>query len=241
MKIEGRNAVTEALKSGKTIDKVLVAEGNMDGSAKVLFAKLKDAKIKIQVCPRNVLDKESETGRHQGFIAYASDFVYSSVDDILNVAKEKNQPPFIVVVDNLEDPHNLGGIIRSAEIFGVHGIIIPKHRSVSVNDTVIRVSVGASEYVKIARVTNINQTINYLKEQNIWVTGLDMDGEDIRKADLSGAVALVVGGEDVGISPLTKKLCDRVVSIPMCGKINSLNASVAGGIAMYNASISRIK
>lgn len=235
MKIEGRNAVFEALKAGKTIDKVLVADGSLDGSAKVLFAKLRDAKIKIQVCPRNVLDKESESGRHQGFIAYASDFVYSEVDDILALAKEKNEAPLIVVVDNLEDPHNLGGIIRSAEIFGAHGIIIPKHRSVAVNDTVIRVSVGATEYVKIAKVTNINQTLDTLKEKGLWIIGADMEGENIRNTDLSGPVALVVGGEGVGISPLTRKLCDKIVSIPMRGKINSLNASVAAGIVLYEA------
>ncbi len=236
MKIEGRNAVSEALKSGKTIDRVLVAEGNTDGSAKVLYAKLKDAKIKVQVVKRAVLDKESETGRHQGFIAFATDFVYSSVDDILEYAKQKGEDPLIVILDSLEDPHNLGGIIRSSEVFGVHGIIIGKHRSVSVNDTVIRVSEGASEYVKVAKVVNINTEIEKLKKQGLWVIGADMDGENIAKSDLKGGIALVIGGENVGISPLTRKLCDKVVKIPMKGKINSLNASVAAGICLYEAS-----
>lgn len=236
MKIEGRNAVSEALKSGKTIDRVLVAEGNTDGSAKVLYAKLKDAKIKVQVVKRAVLDKESETGRHQGFIAFATDFVYSSVDDILEYAKQKGEDPLIVILDSLEDPHNLGSIIRSSEVFGVHGIIIGKHRSVSVNDTVIRVSEGASEYVKVAKVVNINTEIEKLKKQGLWVIGADMDGEDIGKSDLKGGIALVIGGENVGISPLTRKLCDKVVKIPMKGKINSLNASVAAGICLYEAS-----
>ncbi|MBR1971781.1 MAG: 23S rRNA (guanosine(2251)-2'-O)-methyltransferase RlmB [Clostridia bacterium] len=236
MKIEGRNAVSEALKSGKTIDRVLVAEGNTDGSAKVLYAKLKDAKIKVQVVKRAVLDKESETGRHQGFIAFATDFVYSSVDDILEYAKQKGEDPLIVILDSLEDPHNLGSIIRSSEVFGVHGIIIGKHRSVSVNDTVIRVSEGASEYVKVAKVVNINTEIEKLKKQGLWVIGADMDGENIAKSDLKGGIALVIGGENVGISPLTRKLCDKVVKIPMKGKINSLNASVAAGICLYEAS-----
>lgn len=239
MKIEGRNAITEALRSGKTIDKVLVAEGNTDGSAKVLFAKLKDAKIKIQVCKRNVLDKESETGRHQGFIAYATDFVYSEVSEILEVARERNESPFIVVLDSLEDPHNLGSIMRSAEIFGAHGIIIGKHRSVSVNDTVIRVSEGASEYVKVARVTNITNTLEELKKEGLWVIGVDMKGEDIRTSDMTGGIALVVGGEGNGISPIVRKACDKVVSIPMHGKINSLNASVAAGIALYESAKGR--
>ena len=236
MKIEGRNAVSEALKSGKTIHRVLVAEGNTDGSAKVLYAKLKDAKIKVQVVKRAVLDKESETGRHQGFIAFATDFVYSSVDDILEYAKQKGEDPLIVILDSLEDPHNLGSIIRSSEVFGVHGIIIGKHRSVSVNDTVIRVSEGASEYVKVAKVVNINTEIEKLKKQGLWVIGADMDGENIAKSDLKGGIALVIGGENVGISPLTRKLCDKVVKIPMKGKINSLNASVAAGICLYEAS-----
>ena len=236
MKIEGRNAVSEALKSGKTIDRVLVAEGNTDGSAKVLYAKLKDAKIKVQVVKRAVLDKESETGRHQGFIAFATDFVYSSVDDILEYAKQKGEDPLIVILDSLEDPHNFGSIIRSSEVFGVHGIIIGKHRSVSVNDTVIRVSEGASEYVKVAKVVNINTEIEKLKKQGLWVIGADMDGENIAKSDLKGGIALVIGGENVGISPLTRKLCDKVVKIPMKGKINSLNASVAAGICLYEAS-----
>ena len=239
MKIEGRNAVAEALKSGKTIDKVLVADGNTDGSAKVLFAKLKAAKVKIQVCPRAVLDKESETGRHQGFIAFATDFAYSELGDLLGVAREKNEPPFILVLDGLEDPHNLGGIMRSAEIFGAHGIVIGKHRSVSVNDTVIRVSEGASEYVKVAKVTNIANALETLKKEGLWIIGADMQGEDIRKADLSGAIALVVGGEGNGISPIVKKACDKVVSIPMRGKLNSLNASVAAGIALYECAKGR--
>ncbi len=233
MKIVGRNAVAEAIRNNKTIDKVLVAEGNMDGSAKVLFSKIKNAGIKIQVCKKNVLDKECEGERHQGFIAFASDFVYSSVEDILQVANERNQPAMVVVLDCLEDPHNLGSIMRTCECLGIHGIVIPKNRSVTVTDTVIRVAQGASEYVKVAKVTNIAQTLDLLKEKGLWVIGADMDGEDIRTADLTGPVAICIGGEGKGLGVLTRKNCDKVVSIKMCGEINSLNASVATGITLY--------
>lgn len=235
MKIEGRNAVAEALRSGRTIEKVLVSEGNMDGSAKLLFGKIKDAKIKIQVCKRSVLDTESEGGRHQGFIAFATDFVYSEIEEILEYAKSRNEAPLLVALDCLEDPHNLGSIIRTCECLGAHGIIITKNRSVTVNDTVIRVAQGASEYVKIAKVTNLNQTLEALKKENLWIIGADMEGEDIRSADLAGNICLVIGGEGQGISTLTKKNCDKLVSIKMNGKINSLNASVATGIALYEA------
>ncbi len=239
MKIEGRNPLMEALKSGRTIDRVIVAKGNMDGSARKLMAMLRDAKIKTQVVDRSILDKESEAGRHQGFIAFVTDYRYATVDDILEVAREREQDPFLMILDGVEDPHNLGSIIRTAECLGVHGIIIPKHRAVSVNDTVMRVAQGAAEYVKIARVTNINQEIEKLKKENIWVIGADAAGEDIRKANLTGAVALVVGGEDTGITPLTRKLCDLVVSIPMVGKINSLNASVAAAVCAFEIAKTR--
>ncbi|MEG1520009.1 MAG: 23S rRNA (guanosine(2251)-2'-O)-methyltransferase RlmB, partial [Clostridia bacterium] len=204
-------------------------------SAKVLFAKIKEANIKIQVCKRNVLDTESEGGRHQGFIAFATEFVYSELSDILEFAKSKNQPPLLVALDCLEDPHNLGSIIRTCECLGAHGIIITKNRSVTVNDTVMRVAQGASEYVKIAKVTNLNQTLDNLKKEGLWIIGADMDGEDIRSADLSGAVCLVIGGEGQGVSQLTKKTCDKLISIKMNGQINSLNASVATGIVLYEA------
>ena len=170
---------------------------------------------------------------HQGCIGYCSDFVYSDIDDIFALAESRNQPPFIVVLDGIEDPHNLGSILRSCECGGVHGVIIGKNRQVAVTDTVIKVAEGAAEYVHVARVVNINDAIREIKERGVWVYALDMGGEDIYKANLKGAVALVVGAEGKGVSRLTKQLCDGVLSLPMFGKINSLNASVAAALGIY--------
>lgn len=240
MKIEGRNAINEAIISNKTIDKVMVSDSNLDGAAKVLFAKLKKKGIKIQTVSRNILDKQSETGHHQGFIAFASDFVYSTTEEILEYAEEKGEAPFVIMLAGLNDPHNLGSIMRTCECLGVHGIIIPKNRSVSVTDTVVHLSEGASEYVKVAKVTNINREIEKLKEKGLWIFGADMAGEDIRKTDLSGPIAIVIGAEGDGLPTLVKKNCDKLIAIKMSGKINSLNASVAAAVTIFEATKSRI-
>ncbi len=228
MKIQGKNAVHEALKSGATIDTLLVEKGlNHE-----IIALARKNKVKIQFVDKRVLDKNSPDGRHQGFVAETSEFVYSSVEDILNAKRERH---FIVVLDGVEDPHNLGSVLRVCECAGADGVIIPKNRSASVNETVVRVSAGASAHVKVARVTNLNQTIELLKKQNIFVFAADMDGRSVYQTDLSGDVAVVIGGEGGGVSRLTKELCDGVISLPLKGKVNSLNASVAAGIIVYEA------
>ena len=184
-------------------------------------------------CDKKSLDRAAEGAAHQGCIGYASDFNYSDIDDIFAISESKGEPPFIVIADGIEDPHNLGSIIRSCECGGVHGVIIGKNRQVAVTDTVIKVAEGAAEYVKVARVTNINDAIREIKDRGVWVYALDMGGEDIYKANLLGATALVVGAEGKGVSRLTKQLCDGVLSLPLRGKINSLNASVAAALGIY--------
>lgn len=228
MKIEGKNAVLEAIKSGVTIEKILCQK---DVNHEIISL-ARQNKIKIQYADKQTLDKNSVEKRHQGFIAYTSEFTYSSLEEILQSKKERH---FIVLIDGLEDPHNLGSILRVCECAGVDGVIIPLNRSVAVTDTVVRVSAGASSHIKVARVNSINNTIEKLKKLNIWTYCLDAEGQSIYKTDLKGDLALVVGGEGKGVSPLTKKLCDGAVSLPMFGKINSLNASVACGIALYEA------
>ncbi len=230
MKIEGKNAVAEAIREGR-LDCLYVE----NGAKHPVISEALNNGVKVKYVMKNVLDKESETGRHQGFVGITRDFEYCDTDDILEEAKNRNQPPLIVVLDGIEDPHNLGSIIRSAECAGVHGIIIPKNRSAQVNETVIRCSAGAAVHMKIARVTNINHEIEYLKEKGVWVYAADMDGQCVYDADLSGATAIVIGSEGFGVKRLTKELCDGVVSLPICGKVNSLNASVACGILVYEA------
>lgn len=193
----------------------------------------KAAGIPVRFCDRAAMDRAAEGAVHQGCIGYAVDFEYSDIDEILGVARERNEPPFVIVLDGIEDPHNLGSILRSGECGGVHGVIIGKNRQTPVNDTVIKVAEGAAEYVKVARVVNINDAIRELKTKNVWVYALDMGGDDIYEKDLSGAVALVVGAEGAGVSRLTKQLCDGVASIPMRGNINSLNAGVAAALGIY--------
>ncbi|MCL2556290.1 MAG: 23S rRNA (guanosine(2251)-2'-O)-methyltransferase RlmB [Firmicutes bacterium] len=232
MKIEGKNAVLEALKSGTTIDKLIVQKGLKDPLSQRIIDEAKSKGIRVSFYEKTILDKES-SGKHQGFLAEVTDFNYSSVDEILNHAKQKDKPPFIVILDGVEDPHNLGSILRVAECAGVDGVIIPKHRSASINSTVIKVSAGAAAHVKVAKVTNISDTIESLKKQNIWVYCADMGGSDLYKADLKGAVALVIGGEDKGIGDRVKKCCDGVVAIPLKGQVSSLNASVATGIVVF--------
>ena len=230
--IIGRNAVIEALKSDRTIECVYVSKGDLEGSIKVALGLAKDRGVVIKEADRRKLDTMCDGLNHQGIVARVTPFKYCEVNDILEDAKRKEQQPFIL--DEIEDPHNLGSIIRTAELCGVHGIIIPKRRNVGVTSTVYKCSAGAIEHMKIAKVTNINATIDMLKEQGIWIYGADIDGKDYSyNTDFSGPCALIIGSEGKGISSLTLKKCDLLVKIPMIGKINSLNASVAGGIMMY--------
>lgn len=232
--IIGRNAVIEALKSDRTIECVYVSKGDLEGSIKVALGLAKDKGVVIKEADRRKLDTMCDGLNHQGIVARVTPFKYCEVNDILEDAKRKEQQPFIVILDEIEDPHNLGSIIRTAELCGVHGIIIPKRRNVGVTSTVYKCSAGAIEHMRIAKVTNINATIDILKEQGIWIYGADIDGTDYSyNTDFSGPCALIIGSEGKGISNLTLKKCDLLVKIPMIGKINSLNASVAGGIMMY--------
>lgn len=232
MKIEGRNAVSEAIRAGTTIDRLLVEKGLKDAGAQRIIDAANSRGIKIFFRDKAALDRESR-GRHQGFIAEVTDFKYSELDDILAYAAERNEPPFVVILDGVEDPHNLGSVIRVAECAGVHGIVIPRHRAVSVNETVIKVSAGAAEHMRVAKVTNVNDAIDALKNAGVWVYCADMDGEDVYSARLTGPAAFVIGGEGEGVKRLTKQKCDAVLKIPMFGQINSLNASVATGILLY--------
>jgi 23S rRNA (guanosine2251-2'-O)-methyltransferase len=232
MQIEGRNAVKEAINSGATIEKIMASNSAKDATFAEIIRLAKSKKLKIQFVDNALLNKASQTGKHQGIIAVTTEFKYSTVADILDVSRKNGKDAFILILDGIEDPHNLGSIIRVCECFGVDGIIIGKNRACSVNETVIKTSAGATSYVKIAKVTNINQTIEELKNENVWVYGCELGGEDINNVDYSGNVAVVIGSEGFGTSKLTLKLCDKVVTIPMCGKVNSLNASVATGIAI---------
>lgn len=234
MKIYGRNAVSEAIRSGQTIDKLVVQEGLRDANANSIINEAKNAGIKIFFRDKTALDRECPPrARHQGFVAEVTDFDYSELDDIFAYAEERGEPPFIVILDGVEDPHNLGSVLRVAECAGVHGVIIPRHRSASVNDTVVKVSSGAAAYVRVAKVTNINDAIAELKTRGVWVYAADMDGDDLYSTDLKGAIAFVIGGEGKGVKRLTRELCDGVVSIPMFGHVNSLNASVAAAVVIY--------
>ena len=240
--IIGRNAVIEALKNDKTIEALYLSNGSREGSINQIINLAKKNKIVIKEADKKKLDSMSAGMVHQGVIAKITPYKYFEVKDILDDAKKKGEAPFIIILDELEDPHNLGSIIRTAETCGVHGIIIPKRRNVGVTPTVYKSSVGAVEHVKIAKVTNINNTIDELKEQGIWVYGADIEGREYSyEVDFSGPCALIIGSEGRGISKLTLKKCDKLVRIPMIGKINSLNASVAGGIMMYEVLKGRLK
>lgn len=232
--VEGRNAVLELLESGRDINKILVANGEKHGSIHKILAIAKERKIIVTEMERNKLNQIAQTPNNQGVIAIVPPYDYCEVEDILEEAKRKDEMPFILILDGIEDPHNLGSIIRTAEPAGVHGIIIPKRRAASVNSTVSKVSAGAVEYMKIARVNNINETIRYLKEQDVWICGTDMDTNTIyTKQDYKMPIAIVIGSEGFGMSRLVKENCDFLVKIPMKGKITSLNASVSAGIIMY--------
>ena len=234
MKIEGRNAVLELIKTDKTIDKILVMNGMRDNESRALLNQIRSKGCKFQFVEKAIMDKETETKRHQGFIAFVSDYKYKELEEILTAVKDK-QDSFLVVLDGIEDPHNLGSIIRVCECAGVDGLVIGKRRSAQVNETVMRVSEGSANHISISRVTNINSTIDQLKEEGFWVYGLEIGGDDIYKTDLKGKIAIVVGGEDTGVNRLTKEKCDAIMTIPMFGKVNSLNASVACGVAVFEA------
>ena len=234
--LEGRNALTEALKSGRTIDKVFVAAGDTDRSLQRLAAQAKEAGAVVVPVDRRKLDQMSTTRAHQGIIALAAAHVYYTIDDILEEAASRGDAPLIVICDELSDPHNLGAIMRSAECAGAHGVIIPKRRSVGLTATVAKASAGAVEYMKVARVTNINNAITELKEKGVWIYGTAAEGSiPMYKADLTGPAAIVIGNEGDGMSQLVRKNCDVMVHIPMKGKITSLNASAAASILLYEA------
>lgn len=230
----GRNPVMEALKSGRGVTKLIVLR-DAEGSVKKILGMAHDKNIPVQAVDRAVLDRAACGGPHQGVVAHVSDYEYSEVSDILELAAEKNENPFIIILDGIEDPHNLGAIIRTADAAGAHGVIIPKRRAAAVTATAEKAAAGAASYVHVARVTNISQTIEELKKAGVWIAAVDMDGELYTEADFTGAIALVTGSEGSGISRLVKEKCDFCVSIPMKGGVNSLNASNAAAILMYEA------
>lgn len=234
--VEGRNAVIELLESDRDINKIFVSNGEKNGSINKIIAMAKEKKIIVSEVNRAKLEQMACSDNHQGVIAIVPPFDYCDVDDILECAKKRNEDPFILILDGIEDPHNLGAIIRTAETAGVHGVIIPKRRAAGVTSTVTKVAAGAVEHMNIARVNNINETIRYLKENDIWVCGTDMDTNKYHyNQDLTGALAIVIGSEGFGMSKLVKENCDFLVKIPMKGKITSLNASVSAGIVVYEA------
>ena len=231
--LEGRNAILEVLRSGRDIEKIFVLRGNPEGTIRRIIAQASEKGVVIQEVSRQKLDEMSQTKNHQGIIAIVSAHDYVEVDDILEAASAKNEHPFIIILDGITDPHNLGAIIRSAETAGAHGVIIPKRRSVGLTATVGKTSAGAIEYLPVARVTNIAKTIDDFKKMGVWITCGDMSGTDYFEASLDGPIAIVIGSEGTGVSRLVKEKCDFTVSIPMYGKISSLNASVAAGLLMY--------
>ena len=233
--IEGRNAVLEAFRSGKTIDKVFVLEGCQDGPIKTILREAKKHGTMVKFVSKDRLDNMSETKKHQGVIAYAAAYNYATVEDILAKAEEAGEPPFIFLLDGIEDPHNLGAIIRTAEAAGAHGVIIPKRRSASLNATVFKTSAGAASWLPVARVSNLAATIDMLKENGVWIYGTDGEGQSYTEVKLTGPIGLIVGSEGFGMGRLIKDKCDFLLSLPMAGKVNSLNASVAAGIFMYEA------
>lgn len=231
--IEGRNAVIEAFRAGKTIDKVFILDGCHDGPINTITREARNHNTIISYVVKERLDQMSHTGKHQGVIAIAAAYEYATVEDILDNAKEKGEAPFIFILDNIEDPHNLGAIIRTANLAGAHGIIIPKRRAVGLTATVARTSAGAINYTPVAKVTNISNTIEELKKEGMWFVCADMDGELMYNLDLKGPIGLVIGNEGEGVSRLVKEKCDFTATIPMKGDIDSLNASVAAGVLAY--------
>lgn len=231
--IEGRNAVIEAFRSGKPIDKIFVLDGCQDGPILTIKREAKKADAQIKYVTKERLDQMSETGKHQGIIAYAAAYEYADVEDILQRARDKGEAPFVILLDGIEDPHNLGAIIRTANQAGAHGVIIPKNRAVGLTATVAKASAGALNYTPVAKVTNLGKTMEELKKEGLWFVCADMDGEIMYKLDLKGPIGVVIGNEGAGVSRLVKEKCDFVASIPMKGDIDSLNASVAAGVLAY--------
>jgi len=238
--IEGRNAVIEAFRAGKPIDKLFVLDGCQDGPVKTILREARKGDTIIQFVKKERLDQMSETGKHQGVIAYAAAYEYAEVEDILKAAEEKGEAPFIILLDGIEDPHNLGAIIRTANQAGAHGVIIPKRRAVGLTATVARTSAGALNYTPVAKVTNLTATMEELKKQGIWFVCADMQGEVMYRQNLTGPIGLVIGNEGEGVSRLVKEHCDFRTAIPMHGEIDSLNASVAAGVLMYEIVRQRI-
>ena len=231
--IEGRNAVLEAFRAGKTIDKLYVLDGCQDGPVRTIIREAKKYDTIISFVEKERLDQISETKKHQGVIAQAAAYEYAEVEDILKIAEEKGEPPFVFLLDNIEDPHNLGAIIRTANLAGAHGVIIPKRRAVGLTATVAKTSAGALNYTPVAKVTNLSATIKELKDKGMWFVCADMGGETMYQLNLTGSIGLVIGSEGEGVSKLVKENCDFVASIPMKGEIESLNASVAAGVLAY--------
>ena len=231
--IEGRNAVLEAFRAGRPIDKLFVQDGCKDGPVQTIVREARKHDTVIQFVTRERLDQMSDTGKHQGVIAYAAAYEYAEVEDILKLAEEKGEPPFIFLLDGIEDPHNLGAIIRTANLAGAHGVIIPKHRASGLTATVARTSAGALNYTPVARVTNLANTIEDLKKRGLWFVCADMGGELMYKLNLKGPIGLVIGNEGNGVGKLVREKCDMIASIPMKGDIDSLNASVAAGVLAY--------
>lgn len=231
--VEGRNAVMEAVRSGKTIDKLFVQEGLKDSTISSILRAVKKNDTNVRFVKKDRLDKMSETGHHQGVIAICSAYKYSDIEDVFRLAEEKGEDPFIFVLDEIVDPHNLGAIIRTANVCGAHGVIIPKNRSAGLTSTVVRTSAGAVNYTPVVKVTNISRTIEELKSRGIWFACADMDGDIMYNVSLTGPIGLVIGNEGSGVTRLVKEKCDYIVSVPMMGNVDSLNASVATGILAY--------
>ncbi|MGN0482831.1 MAG: 23S rRNA (guanosine(2251)-2'-O)-methyltransferase RlmB [Lachnospiraceae bacterium] len=231
--IEGRNAVLEALRAGKPIDKLFILDGCQDGPIRTILREAKKKNTIVNFVSKDRLDQMSETKKHQGVIAYAAAYEYAEVEDMLALAKERGEDPFLILLDDITDPHNLGAIIRTANLAGAHGVIIPKRHAVGLTATVAKTSAGALNYTPVAKVTNLNATIKELKEKGLWFVCADMGGESMYRLDLKGPIGLVIGNEGEGVSKLVKENCDFVASIPMKGEIDSLNASVAAGVLAY--------
>ena len=231
--IEGRNAVIEAFRAGKPIDKIFILDGCQDGPVSTIKREAKKKDVMIKYVTKERLDQISETGKHQGVIAYAAAYEYAELEDIFDKAKEKGEDPFVIILDNIEDPHNLGAIIRTANLAGAHGVIIPKNRAVGLTATVARTSAGALNFTPVVKVTNISKTIQELKDRGLWFVCADMGGTEMYKLNLKGPIGLVIGNEGDGVSRLVRENCDMIASIPMKGDIDSLNASVAAGVLAY--------
>lgn len=239
--IEGRNAVLEAFRSGKCVDKLFILDGCQDGPVRTIAREARKHDTIVKFVPKERLDSMSETGAHQGVIAQVAAYDYSTVEDILKKAEDKGEPPFIILLDNIEDPHNLGAIIRTANLAGAHGVIIPKRRAVGLTATVAKTSAGALNYTPVAKVTNLKKTMEELKKEGLWFVCADMGGEAMYNLNLTGPIGLVIGNEGEGVSRLVKETCDFVASIPMKGDIDSLNASVATGVLAYEIVRQRLK